>query len=155
MYCYCCWSRPWRGSTDCLSLICCHPSGSSPGRGRSFAAPWGLANCAASHRRLSFVWCRAGDQAYLTLAEHFRVLAKTKPLAEPDNSYLQLAARAGGPRHGLIFLAIASSGILVLVAQLVGYTYTPSPPLSGEDELSALVALSVNSLTALWSDKSN
>jgi O-antigen ligase len=46
-----------------------------------------------------------GSQAYLTLSEPYRVLAQTKPLAEPDNSYLQWGAIAGIPVM-LIFLTL-------------------------------------------------
>jgi O-antigen ligase len=46
-----------------------------------------------------------GSQAYLVLAEPYRVLQQTKPLAEPDNSFLQWGAIAGIPTM-VVFLLI-------------------------------------------------
>lgn len=46
-----------------------------------------------------------GSQAYLNRAEPYRVPAQTKPLEEPDNSYLQWGAIAGIPVM-LVFLLL-------------------------------------------------
>ena len=85
-----------------------------------------------------------GDQAYLTLAEHFRVLAQTKPLAEPDNSYLQLGAIAGIPVM-LIFLALLALVFWFSWRNWLAIDTRYRPLLAGG--IVALVALSVNSLT--------
>jgi O-antigen ligase len=85
-----------------------------------------------------------GDQAYLSLAEHFRVLAQTKPLAEPDNSYLQWGAIAGIPVM-LIFLALLALVFWFSWRNWLAIDTRYRPLFAGG--IVALVALSINSLT--------
>ncbi len=85
-----------------------------------------------------------GDQAYLSLAEHFRVLAQTKPLAEPDNSYLQLGAIAGIPVM-LIFLLLLALVFWFSWRNWLAIDTRYRPLFAGG--IVALVAISVNSLT--------
>jgi len=85
-----------------------------------------------------------GDQAYLIMAEHFRVLAQTKPLAEPDNSYLQLGAIAGIPVM-LIFLALLALVFWFSWRNWLAVETRYRPLFAGG--IAALIALSINSLT--------
>ncbi len=85
-----------------------------------------------------------GDQAYLSIAEHFRVLAQTKPLAEPDNSYLQLGAIAGIPVM-LIFLVLLALVFWFSWRNWLAIDTRYRPLFAGG--IVALIALSINSLT--------
>lgn len=59
---------------------------------------------------LAYPWFGVGlgNQAYLHLSEPLRVAAQTKPLQEPDNSYLQWGATCGIPVM-LLFLGMLGS----------------------------------------------
>jgi len=85
-----------------------------------------------------------GNQAYLALAEPYRVSAQTKPLAEPDNSYLQWGAIAGIPTM-LIFLLLL--GLVFWFAWRNWLAVDARYRVLFAGGICALIALSVNSLT--------
>jgi O-antigen ligase len=67
----------------------------------------------ATRVMLAYPWFGVGlgNQAYLHLAEPLRVYGQTKPLQEPDNSYLQWGATCGIPMV-VIFLSLLGSVFL-------------------------------------------
>jgi O-antigen ligase len=85
-----------------------------------------------------------GNQAYLIRSAPYLVPAQTKPLAEPDNSFLQWGAIAGIPVM-LLFFALLSSVFWYAWRnwQAVDTQYR----ILFTGGIAALVALSVNSLT--------
>lgn len=85
-----------------------------------------------------------GTQAYLVLANPYRVPAQTKPLAEPDNSYLQWGATAGIPVM-LIFLLLLGLVFWFSWRNWLAVDRRYRPLLGGG--IAALIALSVNSLS--------
>jgi len=85
-----------------------------------------------------------GSQAYLTLSNPYRVLAQTKPLAEPDNSYLQWGAMAGIPVM-LLFLLMLGIVFWFSWRNWLSVEARYRPLLAGG--IVALIALSVNSLS--------
>ena len=85
-----------------------------------------------------------GNQAYLSIAEHFRVPAQTKLLAEPDNSYLQWGAVAGIPVM-LIFLVLLALVFWFSWRNWLAIDTRYRPLFAGG--IVALLALSINSLT--------
>ncbi len=85
-----------------------------------------------------------GNQAYLALAEPYRVSAQTKPLAEPDNSYLQWGAIAGIPTM-LIFLVLL--GLVFWFAWRNWLAVDARYRVLFAGGICALIALSVDSLT--------
>lgn len=85
-----------------------------------------------------------GNYAYLILSTHYRVPAQSKPLAEPDNSYLQWGAIAGIPVM-LIFLALLA--LVFWYAWRNWLTVGPRHRALFAGGIVAIIALSVNSLT--------
>jgi O-antigen ligase len=85
-----------------------------------------------------------GTQAYLILAEPYRVSAQTKPLAEPDNSYLQWGAIAGIPTM-LIFLVLL--GLVFWFAWRNWLAVETRYRVLFAGGICALIALSIDSLT--------
>ena len=85
-----------------------------------------------------------GGQAYLILSSPYRVLAQTKPLAEPDNSYLQWGAIAGIPVM-LIFLTLLTLVFLFAWRNWRAVNAHQRALFAGG--IVALIALSINSLS--------
>jgi O-antigen ligase len=85
-----------------------------------------------------------GSQAYLVRAEPYRVSMQYKPLAEPDNSYLQWGATAGIPTM-LVFLFMLGS-VFWLAWQNWLHAETRYRVLFAAG-IAALIALSVNSMS--------
>jgi O-antigen ligase len=85
-----------------------------------------------------------GSQAYLILSSHYRVPAQSKPLAEPDNSYLQWGAIAGIPVM-LIFLILLTLVFWYSWRNWLAVEIRYRALLAGG--IVALIALSINSLT--------
>ena len=85
-----------------------------------------------------------GNQAYLIRAEPYRVPAQTKPLTEPDNSYLQWGAIAGIPVMLIFSLLLVFVFWYAWRNWLVVDSRYRSLLAGG---IGALIALSINSLT--------
>lgn len=85
-----------------------------------------------------------GNYAYLILSTHYRIPAQSKPLAEPDNSYLQWGAIAGIPVM-LIFLALLA--LVFWYAWRNWLAVGPRHRALFAGGIVAIIALSVNSLT--------
>jgi O-antigen ligase len=85
-----------------------------------------------------------GSQAYLIRAEPYRVSMQYKPLAEPDNSYLQWGAIAGIPTMLVFLLMLGSVFWLAWRNWLAVETRYRVLFAAG---IAALIALSVNSLS--------
>jgi len=85
-----------------------------------------------------------GSQAYLNRAEPYRVPAQTKPLEEPDNSYLQWGAIAGIPVM-LIFLLLLVFVFWYAWRNWLVVDIRYRSLLAGG--MCALIALSIDSLT--------
>jgi O-antigen ligase len=85
-----------------------------------------------------------GDEAYLVRAEPYRVAAQTKPLAEPDNSFLQWGAIAGIPTM-VVFLVLL--GLIFWAAWRNWLAADPRSRALFAGGTAAILALSINSLT--------
>ena len=85
-----------------------------------------------------------GSQAYLIRAEPYRVSMQYKPLAEPDNSYLQWGAIAGIPTMLVFLLMLGSVFWLAWRNWLAVETRYRVLFAAG---IAALIALSVNSMS--------
>ncbi len=85
-----------------------------------------------------------GSQAYLIVSSHYRVPAQTKPLAEPDNSYLQWGAIAGIPVM-LIFLLLLTLVFWYAWRNWLAIGTRYRALFAGG--IVAIIALSINSLT--------
>ncbi len=85
-----------------------------------------------------------GNQAYLIRAEPYRVSMQTKPLAEPDNSYLQWGAIAGIPTM-LVFLLMLGSVFWLAWRNWLAVEARYRVLFAAG--IAALIALSVNSLS--------
>jgi O-antigen ligase len=99
----------------------------------------------AAHVMLTYPWFGVGlgNQAYLNLAEPLRDYAQTKPLQEPDNSYLQWGATCGIPMM-LTFLVLLGS---VFVSAFRNWlAVKPQERVFFAIGIASLIALSVCSL---------
>jgi O-antigen ligase len=95
---------------------------------------------------LAYPWFGVGlgNQAYLNLSAPLEVAAQTKPLQEPDNSYLQWGATSGIPVM-LIFLALLGSVFVSAYRKwlVVDIRYR----VFFAAGIASLLALSINSMT--------
>jgi O-antigen ligase len=96
---------------------------------------------------LAYPWFGVGigNQAYLNLSEPLRVAAQTKPLQEPDNTYLQWGATSGIPVM-LIFLALLGSVFVSAWRNWLKVDVRYRVLFAAG--IASLLALSINSLTA-------
>ncbi len=85
-----------------------------------------------------------GSDAYLTLSRHYLAFGQSKPLAEPDNSYLQWGAIAGIPVM-LVFLVLLTLVFWYAWRNWLAVETRYRALLAGG--IVAIIALSVNSLT--------
>jgi O-antigen ligase len=99
----------------------------------------------ATRVMLAYPWFGVGlgNQAYLHLAEPLRVYAQTKPLQEPDNSYLQWGATCGIPML-VIFLSLLGSVFLSAFRNWLAVK--PQERVFFAIGIASLIALSVCSL---------
>jgi O-antigen ligase len=96
---------------------------------------------------LAYPWFGVGigNQAYLNLSEPLRVAAQTKPLQEPDNTYLQWGATSGIPIM-LLFLALLGSVFVSAWRNWLKVDVRYRVLFAAG--IASLLALSINSLTA-------
>jgi O-antigen ligase len=95
---------------------------------------------------LAYPWFGVGlgNQAYLNLSEPLRVAAQTKPLQEPDNSYLQWGATCGIPVM-LLFLGLLGSVFVSAWRNWLAVDIRYRVFLAAG--IASLLALSINSMT--------
>jgi O-antigen ligase len=96
---------------------------------------------------LAYPWFGVGigNQAYLNLSEPLRVAAQTKPLQEPDNTYLQWGATSGIPIM-LLFLTLLGSVFVTAWRNWLKVDVRYRVLFAAG--IASLLALSINSLTA-------